>query len=92
MTLKKGFALREVCGEYVIVGEGLEALDFGKLISVNETAAWLWKKAEEIGNFTIDNLVESLFGQFDVSIDRARIDVTNIVNEWISVGIVEADD
>ena len=92
MTLKKGLVLREVCGEHVIVGEGLEAFDFGKMISLNETSVWLWKKAEEIGNFTIDNLVESLFGHFDVSIDRARIDVTNIVNEWISVGIVEADD
>ena len=43
MKQKEGFVLRTVCGEHVIVGEGLGTIDFGKLISLNETAAWLWK-------------------------------------------------
>ena len=43
MKLKKGFVLREVCGENVIVGEGVETVDFGKLINLNPTAALLWK-------------------------------------------------
>ena len=30
MKIKKGFVLREVCGEHVIVGEGLGAVNFGK--------------------------------------------------------------
>ena len=47
MKQKKGFVLREVCGEKVIVAEGLETINFGKLISLNETAALLWKKAME---------------------------------------------
>ena len=36
MKQKKGFVLRTVCGENVIVGEGLETVNFGKLISLNE--------------------------------------------------------
>ena len=47
MKIKKGFVLREVCGEHVIVGEGLGAVNFGKLLALNETAAWLWKQAVE---------------------------------------------
>ena len=43
MRLKKGFVLREVCGERVIMGEGLGAINFGKLLALNETAAWLWQ-------------------------------------------------
>ena len=42
MKQKEGFVLRTVCGEHVIVGEGLGTIDFGKLISLNETAAWIW--------------------------------------------------
>ena len=38
MRIKKGFVLREVCGERVIVGEGLGAINFGKLLALNETA------------------------------------------------------
>ena len=49
MNIKKGFVLREVCGEHVIVGEGLGAVNFGKLLALNETAAWLWKQAQEMG-------------------------------------------
>ena len=41
MNIKKGFVLREVCGEHVIVGEELGAVNFGKLLALNETAAWL---------------------------------------------------
>ena len=41
MKKKEGLVLREVCGMKVIVGEGLGAVDFGSLLSVNETAAWL---------------------------------------------------
>ena len=45
MKRKEGFVLREVCGEKVIVGEGLGAIDFGKLLSINDTAAWIWNQA-----------------------------------------------
>lgn len=89
MKIKKGFVLRQVCGENVIVGEGLEAINFGKLLSLNETAAWLWQQAAEMGDFTIDSLVTKLLDDYDVTEDVARNDVSNIVNEWLKVEVVE---
>ena len=89
MKIKKGFELRQVCGENVIVGEGLEAINFGKLLSLNETAAWLWQQAAEMGDFTIDSLVVKLLDEYDVTEDVARSDVSNIVNEWVKVAVVE---
>jgi len=89
MKIKKGFVLRQVCGENVIVGEGLEAINFGKLLSLNETAAWLWQQAAKMGDFTIDSLVAKLLEEYDVTEDVARNDVSNIVNEWLKVAVVE---
>ena len=89
MKIKNGFVLRQVCGENVIVGEGLEAINFGKLLSLNETAAWLWQQAAEMGDFTIDSLVAKLLEEYDVTEDVARNDVSNIVNEWVKVAVVE---
>ena len=89
MKIKKGFVLRQVCGENVIVGEGLEAINFGKLLSLNETAAWLWQQAAEMGDVTIDSLVAKLLEEYDVTEDVARNDVSNIVNEWLKVAVVE---
>ena len=81
--------LRTVCGENVIVGEGLGTIDFGKLISLNETAAWLWKKAGEMGDFETDGLVKALCEEYDVTADEARQDVDKMVAQWLELGIVE---
>ena len=89
MKIKKGFVLRQVCGENVVVGEGLDAINFGKLLSLNETAALLWQQAVALGDFTVDSLVAKLLEEYEVTEDIARRDVTNIVNEWQKVAVVE---
>ena len=89
MRIKKGFVLREVCGERVIIGEGLGAINFGKMLALNETAAWLWKQAQEMGDFTIEALAERLCEEYDVAPDEAKADVADIINEWQQVGVTE---
>ena len=89
MKIKKCFVLREVCGEQVIMGEGIGALDFGRLLCLNETATWLWKQAELQGNFTVDSLAQALCGEYDVSAEQAKIDVAAIVAEWQKVDVLE---
>jgi hypothetical protein len=73
----------------VIVGEGLEAINFGKLLALNETAAWLWQQAATMGDFTVDSLVQKLCEEYEVTEETARHDVQNIVNEWLKVEVVE---
>ena len=89
MKIKKGFVLRQVCGENVIVGEGLGAINFGKLLALNETAAWLWQQAVAMDNFTIDSLVQKICDEYEVSVDEAKTDVAAILDEWQNVGVVE---
>ena len=89
MRIKQGFVLREVCGERVIIGEGLGAINFGKMLALNETAAWLWKQAQEMGDFTIEALAERLCEEYDVTPDEAKADVADIINEWQQVGVTE---
>ena len=90
MKLKKGFVLREVCGEKVIVGEGLDAINFGKLLALNETAAWLWKNAGEMGDFSIDSLTAALCEEYEVDAQQARNDVEKMVAQWQEIGIIES--
>ena len=89
MRIKQGFVLREVCGERVIVGEGLSAINFGKLLALNETAAWLWKQAQDMGDFTIEALAEKLCEEYEVEADEAKADVEQMVTEWQNVGVLE---
>ena len=89
MKIKKGFVLREVCGENVIIGEGLGAINFGKMLALNESAAWLWKQAVEIGDFTLEALAEKLCQEYEVSAEEALQDVTEMIGEWQKVNVVE---
>lgn len=89
MRLKKGFVLREVCGEQVIVGEGLRAINFGKLLPLNESAAWIWQQATEMGDFTIESLADRLCQEYDVTEEQARQDVADIIEEWRGVHVIE---
>ena len=89
MKIKEGFVLRQVCGENVIVGEGLNAINFGKMLALNETAAWLWQQAVAMGEFTVETLADKLCEEYDVTQDEARRDVTAIIDEWNSVGVIE---
>ena len=89
MRLKKGFVLREVCGERVIMGEGLGAINFGKLLALNETAAWLWQQAQTMGDFTVEALAEKLCEEYDVTADEAKADVAEMIAEWQKVDVVE---
>ena len=89
MRQKKGFVLREVCGENVIVAEGIDVIDFSNLITLNPTAAMIWKKAKELGDFTADQLAEAVCETYEVEYDRAFDDVCKLLKDWQETGLVE---
>lgn len=91
MKTKKGFNLRQVCGENIIVAEGEENIDFSNIISMNETSAYLWKNIQGKDNFTAENLVALLQQEYDVDPSVALEDTKALINQWIEAGIVEGE-
>ena len=88
MRLRKGFVLREMCGEHIVSGEGIEHINFNKLISLNSTAAFLWKEAEG-RDFTAETLAELLIDRYGIDKELAMKDSENLINAWIEAGIAE---
>ena len=88
MRIKSGFELRDVCGEHIIVAYGEENIDFSKVISLNETAALLWRQAEK-GPFTAQTLADVLCAEYQVDAYTALRDVTQTIGEWQKIGLVE---
>ena len=88
MKTKTGFRLRNVCGENVIVAEGIENIDFSKIISMNESAAYLW---QQIGDkdFTVDDLADYLCQEYEVDQATALADAKTVVEQWRDAGIIE---
>lgn len=88
MKKKTGFYLRNVLGENVVVAEGVENIDFSKIISMNDSAAFLWQQIGE-EPFTVDDLVGYFCGEYDVDEQTAKADAETLVQQWINAGIVE---
>lgn len=88
MKTKKGFVLRNVCGENIIVAEGVENIDFTKIISMNESSAYLWKNIED-KNFSNETLRDLLTAEYDVDADTALKDAEAITRKWAEAGIIE---
>lgn len=88
MITKKGFNLRTICGEQIIVAEGVENIDFSKIISMNESAAYLWQQVQG-REFTTEELTELLTQEYDVDKETAGKDVQDMVKTWLDAGIIE---
>ncbi len=88
MKTKKGFNLRTICGENIIVGEGIENIDFSRIISMNESAAYLWSHIKDT-DFDEDTLVNLLLDEYEVDDATARDDVHTLIQKWLEAGIIE---
>ena len=88
MKTKDGFILREMCGEYIISGEGLEHINFNKLISLNSTAAFLWNAV--VGKeFTAESMAQMLVDEYGIDMALALKDSKALCQSWIEAGIAE---
>jgi len=88
MKIKEGFTLRTVCGEFIIVAEGKENIDFSNIISMNESSAYLWKNIQG-KDFTVEELADLLCDEYEVDKETALKDARKLAEQWIDAGIVD---
>ena len=88
MRISKGYTLRTLGKEYILVAEGLEAVNFNRMISMNETATFLWKEVEG-KEFDAEMLVQLLLDNYDTSREVAEKDVAALLKSWKEAGVVE---
>ena len=88
MKIKKGFELREICGEYIVVAHGDKNIDFSKVINLNESSAVMWKEVAD-KYFTAEDLASILLNTYDVEEEIAQTDALGIMKEWIEIGLAE---
>lgn len=87
MKTKQGFRLRELGGDYILIGESAELVNFNHLITFNEAAAYLWQQVEG-KEFDAETLTQLLMAEYEVSEEIARRDAQATLEDWERVGIV----
>ena len=88
MKIKEGFILRTICGQSVVSGEGSANVNFSKLVSLNDSAAYLFKAVGQ-EDFDAERLADLLLEEYDVDRETALKDAETLCAQWKEIGIAE---
>lgn len=86
MKIIEGFRLRDVMGQATIVGEGVNQVNFNKLVTLNSSAAFLWREVEG-KDFDLEMLADLLVGEYGINRELAYADAKSISDKWIETGL-----
>lgn len=88
MKTRKGFILRSLGKEYILMPEGLEAEGFDAMISMNESSAFLWQ-AVDGKEFDANTLISLLMKEYGIAHEVAEHDVTVMLQNWKTMKLIE---
>lgn len=88
MRIKEGFILRSMGNDHIVIGEGLAQVNFNQILSLNESAAFLWERLSG-RDFTVDEMVRLLMEEYEVSKELATQDAISLAATWKDQGVVE---
>lgn len=88
MKIIDGFRLRDVMGQATVIGEGVGQVNFNKLVTLNDSAAYLWKSVEG-KEFDAEMLASLLVEKYGISQELAHKDAVAISSQWKEIGLVE---
>ena len=88
MRPKKGFVLREIAGQAVVIATGEASRSFHGMVKLNETGKKIFNGLEE-GN-TPEEIAEKITAQYDqVTYEQALADVSAMITKMDEAGILE---
>lgn len=88
MKLKENLTVRKIGDEYMMVSDSDAGLDYTRVISLNETAAYLVEEVDK-REFTKDEWIELLMNKYDVEREVAQADVQVLIDKFVKEGLFE---
>lgn len=87
MKFKDGFEIVHIADEHIAVPVGEKKDSYQGVIVLNEAAAFM---LEELGHdTTIDDLIQKLISRYDVGENKAKEDITKMVESLNELGLIE---
>ncbi len=87
MKIKDGYLIREIAGAYVVVPAGEQVVEFNGLMTLNETAAFIWSIL--VDGADEDEVVKKMLDEYDVSEEKAKEDVRKVIDLLKSYNVFE---
>jgi hypothetical protein len=79
IKLKPGYVMRKIANSDIVIPIGNNIADFNGLITLNETAAFLFKLINEGSN--IPDMVNALISKYNINHELASNDVEDFVSQ-----------
>ena len=87
MKIKPEFMLHQIGEEYIVMRDGSTNVDFSRIINLNRTAAYLWRRFRD-KDFDADALTAALTERYDVVPEQARRDAEAFIQSLQRCGIL----
>lgn len=87
MKTAEGFTLRSLMKEFILTADNVVNVNFNKVISLNESAAYLWESVKG-KDFDAQTLADLLTERYEVDAETALRDSEAIIVKWKEAGIV----
>lgn len=87
MKIKEGYILRKIANSDMVVPIGNNIADFNGIISLNESAAFLWRRLKEGSEIPL--LADTLVKEYDINRELAQKDVEHFVAQLWKSNILE---
>ena len=79
--------LREVAGEFVLIPTGAAAVDLNGMITLSETACFIWRLLEQDQSF--DSLLAAVLERYEVEQAVAAADLRQTLSDLDRLGLLE---
>lgn len=86
MKLKDNLTIRKIGDEYMMVSDSGSGLDYTRVISLNNSAAYLVQEVHQ-KEFTPQEWVQLLMDKYDVDKERAEADVQTLIDKLAKEGL-----
>ena len=88
MKINDNFKVRKIAGENLIINQGATHSDLTKIISLNDTAVYLWN--ELLGKeFSLDDAADLLVKKFGIDKETALRDAAKWIDTMKSENVIE---
>ena len=88
MKIKEQYKVREMAGEHVVIMQGTHGKDLTKIISLNESALYLWQRGEG-SDFDTNRVADLLTEYYGIDDQIAQRDAQHWIANLEECGLLE---
>ena len=86
MKIAKEFILRDIAGECVLVPTGATTQEFNGLITLSDTAKFIWENLEKVDS--LEEMIHAILEEYEIDKGTATKDAVGFIGQLLQAGFV----